>query len=121
MNNRHRYAFYGSLRKGLANFARFGHDFEFISTERILGFRMYAMEHYPYVVYTGNQADTIVVEIVEIKDAETELELHLFELSVGYIYQEIEFREGAVGIYVFENYGDDPIVPDGDWVSYFCH
>ena len=81
---------------------------------------MYALEHYPYVVYTGNSADSILVEIVEIKNPTTELELHQFELSVGYDYQEVEFQEGTVGIYVFKTPGNHPYVPSGDWVSYFC-
>ena len=42
---------------------------------------MYALEHYPYVVYTGNSADSILVEIVEIKNPNTEFELHQFEYS----------------------------------------
>jgi gamma-glutamylcyclotransferase (GGCT)/AIG2-like uncharacterized protein YtfP len=120
MNQNHRYAFYGSLRRGLSNYARFGHAFEFISTERIPGFRMYALNHYPYAVFSGDSSDTIVAEIMIIKDPATELDLHEFELSVGYDYQEIEFRGSTLGIYVYKNPGNHPRVLDGDWVNFFC-
>lgn len=119
MTGSHLYALYGSLRKGMSNRIHFAHAMEYVETVEIAGFRMHALQHYPYVVETGRPTDTIVAELTRITDERTEREMVEFEASVGYVLKQIHVGGLTVGIFVFSADGPEPPVPGGDWVRYF--
>jgi gamma-glutamylcyclotransferase (GGCT)/AIG2-like uncharacterized protein YtfP len=119
MNPDRLYAFYGSLRKGMLNHRRYASGLDFLYQESITGYRLYAMDDYPYAVKTGNKTDIAVVEVFRIVDPEIERAIHDLELSVGYYYDEVAIRGKRTGIYLFKSVGPEPLVENGDWVKFF--
>ncbi|MDH4089046.1 MAG: gamma-glutamylcyclotransferase [Cyclobacteriaceae bacterium] len=116
MNRNSRYAFYGSMRKGLENYSLYQRDLVFLETVELSGFKMYSLVDYPYVIRTGNLADKIVVDLFAITDPETERIIHNMELGAGYIFSEVEIADIKFGIYLFERANTDNIeVSRGDW------
>jgi gamma-glutamylcyclotransferase (GGCT)/AIG2-like uncharacterized protein YtfP len=113
------YAFYGSLRQGMLNHDRFRHALRYLYTESIQGYRLHAMEYYPYAVRTGRADDVLVAEIYQVIDSQVEQAIHELELSVGYSYAEVMILNQSTGIYVFETSGPEPLVQGGDWVKFF--
>ena len=119
MNSNSMYAFYGSLRKGMINHEIYKHALEYQYSINLEGFKMYALENYPFAVKTFQPKDSIFVEIFRISNSEVEKSIHQLELSVGYHYDEVIVNTNAVGIYLFhqpENYTE---VVGGDWVKFF--
>lgn len=100
------------------NHTRFG-NFEFLFTEKLAGYKLYALQHYPFAVKTNESSDTITIEVMRVTNPQTENEIHQLELSAGYYYDEVTVRGITVGIYLFYNGHDNPIVPHGDWVKYW--
>jgi gamma-glutamylcyclotransferase (GGCT)/AIG2-like uncharacterized protein YtfP len=119
MNAQSTYAFYGSLRRGMINYRDFETSLEFLFQEILSGFRLYAMDEYPYAVRTKNPSDLIVVEVFKINNQDAEKSIHALELGVGYIYDEVEVRGQSVGIYLYEKAGAETLVKSGDWVQFF--
>jgi gamma-glutamylcyclotransferase (GGCT)/AIG2-like uncharacterized protein YtfP len=113
------YAFYGSLRQGMLNHERFRHALHYRYTESITGYRLHAMEHYPYAVHTGRSDEVLVAEVYHVIDSRVEQAIHELELDVGYSYAEVMIRNQSTGIYVFESAGPEPLVQGGDWVKFF--
>ncbi len=66
MNSEGGYAFYGSLREGLENYALYRDDLGFLETVELCGFKMDSLGDYPYVVQTGDFVDSIVVDLLTI-------------------------------------------------------
>ena len=118
MNKDSCYAFYGSLRQGLYNHVRFQNHLTYLSTEIVSGFRLYALEYYPIAVKSNQSSDLITVEIMRITDPKTEIEIHQLELTAGYYYEDIEVRGITVGIYLFQENQNKPLVSGGDWVQF---
>lgn len=118
MNKNSCYAFYGSLRKGMYNHIRFG-NLEYLFTEKLAGYKLYALERYPIAIKTNVPSDTITVEVTRVSNPATENEIHQLELNAGYYYDEVTVRGISVGIYLFHDQGTFPEVPQGDWVTYF--
>ena len=52
----------------MSNRHLFEHAIQTVEICEIAGFAMYAMECYPYVVYTGHPDDRIVVEFTMVTD-----------------------------------------------------
>ncbi len=119
MNSRSCYAFYGSLRRGMSNYEQFESGLEFLYMESIPGYRLFAMENYPYAVRTGHPADLLMVEVFRVTRREVEQAIHELELQVGYYYEEVIIHGEPVGIYLFKNMGSEPLVKSGDWVKFF--
>lgn len=117
MNKDSCYAFYGSLRLGMYNHARFQNGLTYLSTEMVPGFRLYALEHYPIAV-KSNPSDNIIVELMRITTPKIENEIHQLELSAGYYYEDIEVRGITVGIYLFRENQNRLHIPAGDWVKF---
>lgn len=115
------YAFYGSLRRGMENFEQFRHGLRFRFQTVIAGYRLHAMSHYPYAVYTGREEDKMTVEIFEITNAGVEKEIHALETRVGYILDTVSIEGVPTGIYLFPQAGPEPLVQEGDWVKFFGH
>lgn len=112
------YAFYGSLRRGMSNYLVYQNHLQFHSEHRIDGFKLYALEDYPYAVRTQS-TDSIVVELFRILDEETRINIHQLELGAGYYFETFQLDELRVGIYLFEYAGNNPEVKSGDWVEFF--
>jgi gamma-glutamylcyclotransferase (GGCT)/AIG2-like uncharacterized protein YtfP len=119
MNTHSTYAFYGSLRRGMINYKDFESSLDFLFQDIIAGYRIYAMEDYPYAIKTGNPSDLIVVEVFKISNRDVESSIHELELGVGYVYDEVEIRGQNAGIYIFEKAGAETLVKSGDWVQFF--
>lgn len=103
----------------MSNHRRYKHGLDFLFQETIRGYRLHAMRYYPYLVRTGKRTDLTVVEVFKIIDPEVEKEIHALELSVGYHYEEVKIRRRNIGIYLFKNAGQEPLVKEGDWVKFF--
>ncbi len=113
------YAFYGTLRKGMENFAAFANDLEFVDLKVLSGFQMYALPDYPYVVETKNPDHTIVTELFRVKNLETEQSIIDLEFDAGYILSMLALAEGKFGIFVFPEVSThNLLIADGDWLNY---
>lgn len=119
MNARSTYAFYGSLRRGMSNYRYFEKGLEYQYTEVISGYRLHALEDYPYAVKTGQSSDQLTVEVFRVTSPEFERAIHELEMEVGYIYDEVLLRGESVGIYLYEKAGTEPLVKGGDWIKFF--
>ncbi len=119
MNSASTYAFYGSLRRGMINYVEFESSLEFLFQQIITGYRMYAMERFPYAVKTGDKSDLMTVEVFKITNPDAERSIHRLEMDEGYYYYEVVIRNSRTGIYLFEKAGSDPLVKSGDWVNFF--
>lgn len=74
-------AVYGSLRKGFYNHNSY--TMKYISTKTITWWILFDLGHYPWAVYTWNEEDKIVVEIMEV-DKKTEEILDSMEFNAWY-------------------------------------
>lgn len=119
MNRDSCYAFYGSLRQGMYNYKRYQKHLNYLFTENLSGFNLYALERYPIAVKTNSSADTIKVEVMQIIDPIIENEIHQLEMKAGYYYEEVFVGGLLAGIYLFHENGKSPLVPGGDWVQFF--
>ena len=119
MNPQSTYAFYGSLRRGMSNYGQFENGLLFLFQETIGGYKLYALEEYPYTVRTGNSSDLITVEIFRVVDSAVEKAIHELEIGVGYYFEDVLIRGEKTGIYLFEKAGPEPLVESGDWAQFF--
>jgi gamma-glutamylcyclotransferase (GGCT)/AIG2-like uncharacterized protein YtfP len=103
------------------NHKRYQHYLQFVSTEILFGFKLFALPDYPIAIKTESNVDSIVVEIFKIKDLSIESEIHEMEIDAGYYLDIIEWKNTKCGIYLFESHNNWPAVPDGDWVKYFVN
>lgn len=103
----------------MSNHRRYKTGLEYLFTDTLAGFRLYALPGYPFAVKTGNPGDVITVEVHRATDRATEQAIHSLEIGVGYVYDEVRIRGHAVGIYLFEKAGTEPLVEGGDWVKFF--
>jgi gamma-glutamylcyclotransferase (GGCT)/AIG2-like uncharacterized protein YtfP len=103
----------------MSNHQRYKNGLEYLFTNTLAGFQLFALPGYPYAVKTGNPNDVITVEVHRTIDHATELAIHNLEIGVGYAYNEVLVRGQLVGIYLFEKPGTEPLVEGGDWVKFF--
>lgn len=113
------FAFYGSLRRGMGNYKFYESDLKYIETRRITGYKLYALKDYPYAVRSSVESDSLVIEIFQIEDSRVVQAIHQMELEAGYVLELIEVDGAWVGIYLFEQAGDDSSVESGDWVEFY--
>lgn len=113
------FAFYGSLRKGMANYNIYKPGLKYIETTRIYGYELLTLGDYPYVVRSANTSDSIVIEIFQIEDEKVVQAIHLMELEAGYVFELIEVEGRKMGIYIFECSGNNSKVDSGDWVEFY--
>ena len=119
MNSESLYAFYGSLRRGMMYYEVYKDGLEYQFSARLEGFKLYAMEKYPFAVKTELAEDSIVVEVFKITSPKTEKSVHDLELGVGYYYDDVVLNSVTVRIYLFRTTGNYPEVKGGDWVKFF--
>jgi gamma-glutamylcyclotransferase (GGCT)/AIG2-like uncharacterized protein YtfP len=78
------FAFYGSLRRGMALYERFKDHLHYHSAGWISGYDLYALESYPYAIKSNDPKAKIKVEIFRIQHDETSREIENIELEAGY-------------------------------------
>jgi len=118
MNNNGLYAFYGTLRKGMENYAPFQSGMHYIKTEALRGYKLFSLIEYPYAIKTFNPTDTIIVELFLLGGSEAN-SIHNMELEAGYYYDEIKIDQNLYGIYLFSKINPhDAEIPSGDWAKY---
>jgi hypothetical protein len=103
----------------MINHGQYRHAMQYLYTETLPGYRLHAMEHYPYAVHTGRLEDVLIAEVYHVTDHQAEQEIHDLELGVGYSYAEVMVRGRSTGIYLFDSSGPEPLVQGGDWVKFF--
>lgn len=113
------FAFYGSLRTGMPNFREYAASMTYERTTRISGYRMYSLGNYPYAVKSEDRNDVIIVEIFRSDVLDTKMRIHQMEIDAGYFYSIINLDGDDVGIYLFQQAGNDPWVKSGNWVEFF--
>lgn len=101
------------------NYTAYHEGLEYLFTETLPGYRLHALEWYPYAAKSKHPDDSIVVEVFRATDPEVEKAIHELELDVGYVYDEVIVRGTSTGIYLFEKAGPEPFVKGGDWVKFF--
>ena len=92
---------------------------EYLFSARVEGFKLYAMEEYPFAVKTMLPEDSIVVEVFKITSHKIEKNIHDLELGVGYYYDDVVVDSVTARIYLFREAGNYPEVKGGDWVKFF--
>jgi len=102
----------------MSNYRVYKDQLQFHSRHRINGFKLFALEDYPYAVQTQS-SDSIVVELFRILDEQTRINIHQLELDAGYYFETFQLNDLQVGIYLFEFAGNNPEVKSGDWVEFF--
>lgn len=100
MNSSSMYAFYGSSRRGMI-YEMYKHGLEYQFSTTLEGFKLYALQDYPFAVKTNQPLDSIFVDIFKIRDPEVEESIQQLELSVGYHYDEVIVTTITVGVYLF--------------------
>lgn len=103
----------------MTNYRYFEKGLEFQYTTVIPGFRLHALEDYPYAVRTGHPDDRLTVEVFKVTDPQVERAIHALEEEVGYRYDEVVLGDQMVGIYLYEKAGTEPLVESGDWIKFF--
>ena len=118
-------AVYGSLRKGMHNHYLLGNS-KFLGKAKGSGLVMYSMGGFPAVVPSGNDHETIVVELYEVSPQVLEILDRLegypewYNRKVHTFITEEGTKEEAQ-IYFMSRFIDRPVVPGGDWVRYYTH
>ena len=119
MDSKSKYAFYGTLRRGMENYETFRNSMEYLRTVDIPGFRMYSKGSYPYVVRSQDEQDRITAEIFQIGNPMAAKEIDELELGAGYFLDYMSIGNEKFGIYVFQqNFTDDFRIASGDWVQH---
>ncbi|HOO09588.1 MAG TPA: gamma-glutamylcyclotransferase [Cyclobacteriaceae bacterium] len=113
------YAFYGSLRRGMANYNIYRYGLKYIETRRVFGYELLTLGKYPYAVKSPHPSCSIVVEIFEVENENVRKAIHQMEGEAGYVLVPIEVDGKRVGIYLFERAGNELRVNGGDWVKFF--
>lgn len=119
MLNTNVYAFYGSLRRGLANYEKFKPHLKYLYSVWIKGFQLYSLGDFPFAYRTNHSSDLILVEVFEITDVKAQKKIDELEFNYGYHIEQVILDEQPVNIYLFKNKANYPLVVGGDWVKFF--
>jgi gamma-glutamylcyclotransferase (GGCT)/AIG2-like uncharacterized protein YtfP len=114
-----RYAFYGSLRRGLQNHEPYKSHLRYQFSCWIKGFQLYSLGDFPFAWKTGIESDKILVEVFEIDNLQVEEQINQLEKGYGYIDDTILIDEKPAKIYLFKDKANYPIVLEGDWLKFF--
>ena len=102
--------------EGMENYLHYQEHLKFLGKVELEGFRMFALEHYPYVLRTEESGRKIVAELFQITNQKTEQSIHEMELDVGYIFSEVTIADNKFGIYLLESHVvGSPEIRSGDW------
>ena len=95
------YAFYGSLRSGRYNFEIYKDHLQYITTQILVGFKLFVLPDYPIAIRTHSDKEKIVVELYKVTDPDIEKEIHTMEMKAGYYFDSIDMSGFKAGIYLF--------------------
>jgi gamma-glutamylcyclotransferase (GGCT)/AIG2-like uncharacterized protein YtfP len=119
MNKKVRFAFYGTLRPGDYNFARFQEGLTVVDTGLTLkGFEMKSLGPYPFI--HESLEENVVVDIVDA-DTATAASIERMEYGAGYQSKKVNigaYEDVTVFYYPSDMGGRFPKVTDGDWLKY---
>ena len=101
MLNSNVYAFYGSLRRGLANHEKFKPHLRYLYSRWIKEFQLYSLGDFPFAYRTHNLSDLILVEIFEVTDSQVRQQIDKLEFNYGYHIEQLVLDDRAVNIYLF--------------------
>lgn len=113
------YAFYGSLRRGLANHEKFKPHLRYLYSRWIKEFQLYSLGDFPFAYRTHNLSDLILVEIFEVTDSQVRQQIDKLEFNYGYHIEQLVLDDRAVNIYLFREKANYPLVIGGDWAKFF--
>lgn len=100
-------------------YSQFEQDLAYRYSMWLKGYQLHSLGPYPCAVVSSNRDSKILVEVMQIKSLETERAIHQIEMDAGYYFISIPIQDQAVGIYLFHDATNYPIVPGGDWVTFF--
>ena len=112
---------YGTLRPGEYNFSHFKDGLKHLGSGKIKGYKLYNLGAYPCAVETGDEEDTIIVDVLEAQDNLTGRMIDGMEMGAGYhaakakTYLE-DGSEEDFKIYLFKEAQGEHI-PGGDWMN----
>jgi gamma-glutamylcyclotransferase (GGCT)/AIG2-like uncharacterized protein YtfP len=113
-----KFAFYGTLREGQGNRAWCDEHVKSLGVTTLSGYAMWSLGGYPYVMETPSEPEnTITVELVEIDDPDTIMNIHGMEIGAGYYNDMIEVNDDIFIIYLFSEHGQhfSQTISSGDW------
>ncbi len=113
------YAFYGSLRRGLANYQKFKPHLHYRYSIWLKGFQLYSLGDFPFAYRTDSATDKILAEVFEIAHPSTQQLIDQLEFNYGYHAEVIMIDEKPVKIYLFRDKANYPLVSGGDWMKFF--
>jgi gamma-glutamylcyclotransferase (GGCT)/AIG2-like uncharacterized protein YtfP len=113
-----RYAFYGTLRRGMENHTRFADFLRYRYSFWVPGYRMHSVGDYPCVVPAG-PANFVLCEIMDVASGAVRQAIHHLEEEAGYRFGEVGLRGERVGIFYFDAVENFLEVKSGDWVQFF--
>lgn len=125
-----KFAFYGTLRPGGRNYGLVDvPGTEVVAkTVAVPGFKMYGTRfNFPYVRFTGNDDDTIIVDLMKVPAERNAWSVHWMELGAGYHVREITVDGETYWIYAYDDKthkelsaraGGSTEIPDGNWFTY---
>jgi gamma-glutamylcyclotransferase (GGCT)/AIG2-like uncharacterized protein YtfP len=119
MNKHSIYAFYGSLRRGMALHKKFESDLQYKFSIWLPGYELYSLGPYPCAVQTQNMANKILVEVMLVTNPDVARQIFDIEINAGYFFQNIQIKNEPVGIYLYKQATNNSKVIGGDWVTFF--
>lgn len=121
MNKNNKYAFYGSLRKGMYNFDRFKDGLTYERTVQIPGFRLYSLGPYPTALKSDDPNDILTVDLFTVTSTMA-YRIDAMERGADYDYVEVDVDGEKYGIYTWDFSLAGRLlksrVPGGDWVKH---
>lgn len=116
---------YGSLRPGQYNFNSFNSSYpmKHLGTVNIPGYKLYSLGAYPGAVYTGDDDDVLICDVISTDDKEVSQILDSMEINAGYhaVPMNVTINEKSVLVKLYEYTGEVfhlPLVASGDWTTH---
>jgi len=85
------------------------------------GYDLYSLGNYPYAVKSSDPTHKILVEVMDVSDAETERNIYTLEIDAGYYADKIRVGDDFVTIFLFEQPANNLRIVSGDWGIFFGH
>lgn len=120
MNIESHYAFYGSLRRGMKLYEQYKSSLNYRYSFWLPNFNLYSLGSYPCAIKTDGLSNRILIEIMQITDPKIEMEIFDLEVEAGYQYEEVIIHNTSIGIFLYQDAANYPLVHHGDWVKFFC-
>jgi gamma-glutamylcyclotransferase (GGCT)/AIG2-like uncharacterized protein YtfP len=121
-NKKNLIAVYGSLRLGDYNYKYFENGLSHQGRGLASGVKLYSLGAYPCIVKSGNEKDTVVVDVFEVVDTITSRRIDGMEYGAGYYSDNLEvtFEDGSKAKIKAYLYKQEPKwgtpIDGGDWI-----